>query len=121
MILKKKNKKKYVFCFDLDNTICKTVGNKYKLSKPDHAAINAINLLYDKGHIIKIFTARYMGRSNDNIKKANKKIYKFTYNQLKKWNLKFHKLFVTKPSSDIYIDDKAYGYKPNWKRNLIKF
>ena len=25
---------KKIFCFDLDNTICKTSGNKYKLSSP---------------------------------------------------------------------------------------
>ncbi len=120
MSFNKKNRKKYVLCFDLDNTICKTSGNKYKQSIPDPGAIKTINELYNKGHTIKIFTARYMGRNNDNIKIANKKIYSFTLKQLKKWNLKFHKLFVTKPSSDIYIDDKAYGYKSTWKKKLLK-
>ena len=115
-----KNKGKYTLCFDLDNTICKTNRNQYNKSIPDKNSIKAINLLYDRGHIIKIYTARYMGRCDDNIKKANKKIYNFTFKQLKKWNLKFHKLFVTKPSSDIYIDDKAYGYKKTWKKDLLK-
>ena len=27
-------KKKFTFCFDLDNTICTTKGNKYKGSRP---------------------------------------------------------------------------------------
>ncbi len=26
--------KKFIFCFDIDNTICKTVGSDYKNSKP---------------------------------------------------------------------------------------
>ena len=52
-----------------------------------------------------------MGRSNDDIIKANKLGYKTTYKQLKKWGLKFDKLFLTKPSFDIYIDDKSLFYK----------
>tara|TARA_Y100001970_G_C14256359_1_gene875753 strand:+ start:13 stop:366 length:354 start_codon:yes stop_codon:yes gene_type:complete len=114
-------KKKIIFCFDIDNTICKTKGKNYSNSKPNKNAINLINKLYDRGHIIKIHTARYMGRSKDNINKANKKGFKFTYNQLKKWNLKFNKLIITKPSADIFIDDKAYGYKKDWIYKLKKF
>ena len=121
MKFKKKNTKKRLFCFDLDNTICKTNGNKYKSSVPYKKAIKIINSLYDNGHIIKIFTARFMGRSNDNYKSANKRAYKFTFKQLKKWNLKFHKLFVNKPSSDIYVDDKSYGYNKDWQIKFIKF
>ncbi len=80
-----------------------------------------INNLYEKGHIIKINTARYMGRNRDNISKSNKTGYKKTIIQLKKWGLKFHKLFLTKPSSDIYIDDKSYGYNQKWKKSFKKF
>ena len=42
-----------------------------------------INLLYNAGHTIKIFTARYMGRNGDNISKSNKLGYKKTILQLK--------------------------------------
>ena len=65
-------KKKITFCFDIDNTICKTYLSNYQNSKPDHSAIKMINKLYDKGYIIKINTARYMGRNKDDIKKSNK-------------------------------------------------
>ena len=54
---------KKTICFDIDNTI----------SKPIVKNINCINDLYDQGHIIKIFTARYMGRTNDNTTEARKK------------------------------------------------
>ena len=44
--------------------------------------------------------------------------YKKTIIQLKNWGLKFHKLYINKPSSDIYIDDKSYGYNTRWKLNF---
>ena len=47
---------KKTICFDIDNTICKTVKSDYKRSKPIIKNIKYINNLYDKGHVIKIFT-----------------------------------------------------------------
>ena len=111
---------KKTLCFDIDNIICKTKKNFYKKSKPIFKNINFINSLYYKGFIIKIFTARYMGRNKDNIYKANKQGYKKTYNQLINWGLKFHNLSINKPSSDVYIDDKAFGYKSNWFKKFSK-
>ena len=113
-------KRKFTFCFDIDNTICKTLGSNYKNSKPKKKIINKINKLYSNGHIIKIYSARYMGRNKDNIYKANKQGYKKTYNQLINWGLKFHNLSINKPSSDVYIDDKAFGYKSNWFKKFSK-
>ena len=114
-------KKKITFCFDIDNTICKTSLSNYNSSVPDKKAIKMINRLYEKGHIIKINTARYMGRNKDNISKSKKEGYKKTIIQLKNWGLKFHKLYINKPSSDIYIDDKSYGYNKRWKLNFKKY
>jgi len=109
-----------IFCFDLDNVICNTKKNYYKTSKPNIKSIKLINNLYDNGHIIKIFTARFMWRSKENINLAKKKGYKFTYDQLKKWNVKFHKLIFGKPSFDIFIDDKALFFKKNWQYHIKK-
>ena len=113
--------KKITFCFDIDNTICTTVKKNYFKANPKKKVILLINSLYEKGHIIKIFTARYMGRNNDNINAAKKQGYKKTYNQLKKWNLKFHKLILGKPSFDIFIDDKALGYNQKLVTKLKKY
>tara|TARA_B100001063_G_scaffold208380_1_gene204777 strand:- start:185 stop:496 length:312 start_codon:yes stop_codon:yes gene_type:complete len=99
-------RKLITFCFDLDNTICTTKNSNYSSSRPKPSAIKIINELYENGHIIKINTARYMGRNNDNIKQGFKK----THKQLKSWGLKFHKLVISKLAADIYIDDKLYGY-----------
>ena len=75
---------KKVICFDLDNVLCRTKSNNYKMSKPIKKNINLVNKLFSNGYYIKIFTARFMGRNNDNIKKASKQGYNFTKLQLKK-------------------------------------
>ena len=111
--------KKKIFCFDLDNTLCSTKKNFYHKSKPKKKAIRIVNLLFDKGFIIKIYTARYMGRNNDKL--INKRIIRSKISkQLKKFGIKYHKLFISKPSADIYIDDKGYGYKNSWIKKINK-
>jgi len=110
-----------ILCFDLDNVICSTKGNRYHESKPRKKIINLINNLYKKGYIIKIFTARYMGKFNGNEKKARKFGYKKTFKQLKNWKLKFHELILGKPSFDLLIDDKALGFHTNWTKQLKNY
>ena len=114
-IMVKRNKiKKKIFCFDIDNTICKTFGSNYQKSLPIKKNINLINKLQKEGHHIKIFTSRYMGRTNSDIKKAKKIGYKKTFKQLKKWGLVFDDLIMGKPRFDIYIDDKNLEFRSNW-------
>ena len=67
----KKNKN---FAFDIDNTICKTEKSFYSRSIQKNM-IKLINKLKNNGHVIKIFTSRYMGRNNENSKLVNKKYY----------------------------------------------
>tara|TARA_B100001769_G_C22053109_1_gene566081 strand:+ start:302 stop:667 length:366 start_codon:yes stop_codon:yes gene_type:complete len=114
-----KNKIKTI-CFDIDQIICVTNKNFYNFSKPKKKTIKYINTLYKDGYIIKIFTARYMGTYKENISYIKKKYYKKTFNQLKKWGINFHKLYMGKPSFDIFIDDKALGHTNNWQKNLNK-
>lgn len=109
-----------IICFDLDGVICKTKKNFYKESTPIIKNIKLINYLYDYGFFIKIYTSRFMGRNNDNPKKAYIQGYKFTSNQLKKWGVKYNKLIMGKISYDIYVDDKSIFFKRNWaKKNLF--
>ena len=82
-----------IFCFDMDNVICKTKKNKYKNSIPIKQNIKIINSLFEKGYIIKIFTARFMGTFKDNSNLATKAAKNVTKKQLKKWNVKYHKNF----------------------------
>jgi len=113
-------KKNIVLCFDLDGVICKTIKNFYSKSLPIKKNIKFINFLFEKGFTIKIYTARGLGRSNDNVAIAKEKFYKLTMKQLKSWRLNYHKLILGKPSYDILIDDKSLFYKKNWRFDLLK-
>lgn len=99
-----------VYVVDIDGTIC-TNGDcsscKYEGSVPIPERIQKINSLYDEGHTIKYFTARGMGRYNDDAEKAKNKFYNLTKMQLDIWGCKYHQLILGKPSADIYIDDKS--------------
>lgn len=109
-----KQKKFKTYCFDIDGVICNTKKNYYSSSKPIKKAIAKINAIYSRGDRVIIFTARFMGRSNERISLAKKMGYKFTYKQLKKWKIKFHKLIFGKPTFDYLVDDRSIGYKKNW-------
>ena len=61
---------KKTYAFDIDGVICETKGSKYDQSLPNKEAIEKINNLHKKGHYIIIFTARFMGRTNNDYKKA---------------------------------------------------
>ena len=112
--IKNKIKKIKTFCFDIDGVICNTKENYYYRSKPIKKAINKINELYSKGNIVIIFTARFMGRSNENVNIAKKRAYQLTYKQLKDWNVKYHRLIVGKPSFDYIVDDKSVDFRKDW-------
>jgi capsule biosynthesis phosphatase len=103
---------------DIDGVICRTKKNFYKKSKPNKHVIKLINDWHKLGKTIIIFTARYMGRNNDNVNKAKKMGYNFTFKQLKRWGLKFDKLVFGKPTYDIIIDDKAINFKKDWYKKF---
>ena len=103
-------------CFDIDGVICRTYKNYYNNSKPNKLNIKIINKLFNNGFYIIIYTARFMGRSNENQAMAKKKAYKLTCRQLKSWKLNYHKLIFGKPSFDFLIDDKSIFFKKNWSK-----
>jgi capsule biosynthesis phosphatase len=111
--------KKKVFLIDIDNTICKTFGSNYSKSVPKKNVIKLINMLKKRGHYIKIYTARYMNRHNQNSNIVKKKYYKRTLKQLILWNVKFDELILGKPSCDIMIDDKSLNpLQSNFEKKL---
>ena len=92
-----------IYCIDLDNTICKTNGTDYKNSVPIAKAVKKVNDLYDAGHTIKIFTGRGSNSGKD--------WRALTVSQLYRWGVKYHALLLSKPTGDIFIDDKAINTK----------
>jgi hypothetical protein len=117
--MKKKNFKK-IICFDIDGVICITKNNNYENSKPNKKIISLINKLYDNNFYIKLFTARYMGRNQENCFKAKKQGLELTKNQLNYWKVKYHQLIMCKPSYDLFIDDKNLGFKQDWYKDIKK-
>jgi hypothetical protein len=88
-----------IYCFDIDDTICTTIGMDYSNSIPIQKRIGKINALYDAGFIIKFYTARGS--------KTGKDWRELTEKQLDSWGVRYHELHMAKPFADIYIDDKA--------------
>jgi uncharacterized HAD superfamily protein len=88
---------------DMDGTICSEEKTYSRcLAKPKENAIESINSLYDKGHIIIIYTARTWME------------FEMTAAWLKNNNLKYHQLMMGKPIGDIWIDDRAITFNNNW-------
>tara|TARA_B110000093_G_C12708916_1_gene301322 strand:+ start:243 stop:608 length:366 start_codon:yes stop_codon:yes gene_type:complete len=110
-----------IICLDIDNVICHTKDKDYKNAKPNKTAIKKINMLFEKGYVIKLYTARFMGRNNDNISKAKKQGYKMTETQLKRWKIKYHKLVFGKTSFDLFVDDKSMYFKKKWYVDIDKY
>lgn len=92
---------------DLDNTLCKTFEGDYKNSKPIVERINKVNQLKKEGNKITIWTARGS--------KSKKNYSELTKNQLELWNVKYDNLLMSKPSYDLYIDDKSQNVDIFWK------
>ena len=101
-----------IYVFDIDGTICEKdefSDANYENSKPIKSRVEIVNKLYDEGNTIIFQTARGMGRFENNAEKAIEMFYEFTAKQLNDWGVKYHQLFLGKPSGDIYIDDKGLG------------
>jgi hypothetical protein len=97
--------------FDIDGVVCTDTKGHYALAKPIEEAITLINKLYDEGHVIYLFTARFRGRNKNDWKKAYEEGYDFTKKQLAAWGVRHHDLFFGKPSTDLIVDDKALFHK----------
>lgn len=87
------------YCFDIDGTICHTSGSDYPSSLPIVERISVVNRLYDAGHEITFFTARGTTTGLD--------WRQLTEHQLAAWGVRYHRLILGKPHSDIYVDDKG--------------
>ena len=95
------------YVFDIDGTICHTSNSDYENSKPIYNRIDKVNRLYNDGNTIIFFTARGMGRHNNNAGLAYLDFFELTRHQLKTWGAKYHHLLLGKPSGDVYVDDKG--------------
>lgn len=101
------------YCFDIDGTLCTTdASHNYTSAQPLIEMINSVNLLYDQGHHITLFTARGASSKTD--------WHNLTVQQLSDWKVKYHLLIdKNKPSYDLFIDDKAIS-ADEWRKIISK-
>lgn len=89
---------------DIDGTICSEERTfSRSLATPKENAVESVNKLYDNGHTIILYTARTWVE------------YEMTVDWLKRYNVKYHQLFMGKPIGDVWIDDRAIQFKDNWE------
>jgi hypothetical protein len=88
-----------IYCFDIDGTLCTNTNGDYELAEPFPAAVAAVNRLHEKGHVIQLYTAR--GSTTGIDWRA------LTERQLAAWGVRYHELYLGKPTADVYIDDRA--------------
>jgi hypothetical protein len=103
-----------IFAVDLDDTLCVRPKNiehlgleKYNHCSPLLDNITRINMLYDEGNTIIIYTARGMSYFNGNINLVYSNLYELTKKQLIAWKVKHHQLVMGKIHYDMLIDDKC--------------
>jgi len=90
---------KRTFCFDIDGVVATLApDNRYDLASPQMDNIRLINLLYEQGHKIILFTARGSVTGMD--------WTEVTRDQMRAWGVKYHELRFGKPAADYYVDDK---------------
>ena len=83
---------------DIDGIICTNTYGKYENAEPIYDNIEKINKLYDSGIEIILWTSRGIITGID--------WKQLTETQLKKWHVKYHKLYLDKPYYDRIIDDR---------------
>lgn len=99
-----------IYCFDIDGTLCTNSDGEYHKAEPYPDVIARVNALYDIGHRIILYTARGSTTGID--------WRRLTESQLRSWGVKYHELFLGKPTADVYIDDKATSLEA-WKSKSV--
>jgi hypothetical protein len=99
------SKKRLIYCFDIDGTLCTITDGDYARAEPFADRIAMVNALHDAGHVIKLFTARGSTTGID--------WRDLTAQQMETWGVRYHELILGKPEADIFIDDKAFNAE-NW-------
>ena len=104
-----------IYCIDIDGTLTEPHEGTPFEAIPIPSRIEKVNKLFDEGATIYLMTARGFVHSStrypDDIlaqqREADYHVRSRTENQLKKWGVKYTKLFFGKPRAWVYVDDRA--------------
>lgn len=87
------------YCFDIDGTLCTNTDGAYEQAVPLPEVIALVNALGAQGHRILLYTARGATTGID--------WRELTEQQLGSWGVGYERLYMGKPTADLYIDDRA--------------
>jgi len=99
------------YCFDIDGTLCSNTEGDYGSATPFREIILEVNRLFAEGHRIILHTARGATTGID--------WRELTERQMDTWGVRYHTLYMGKPTADVYIDDKAINFN-DWKRRAFQ-
>ena len=106
-----------IYCIDIDGTLTEPHDGSPWDAVPRMDRIARVNEWYDNGYTIYLMTARGFIHSTSRYPQditsqqaeADYHCRSRTEAQLKKWGVKYHKLFFGKPRANKYIDDRGAG------------
>ena len=109
-----------IYCIDIDGTLTEPHDGSPWDAVPRMDRIARVNEWYDNGYTIYLMTARGFIHSTSRYPQditsqqaeADYHCRSRTEAQLKKWGVKYHKLFFGKPRAKYYIDDR--GVSDGW-------
>jgi len=99
------------YCFDIDGTLCTNTEGDYESAQPYPDVVAEVNRLHAEGHTIILLTARGSTTGID--------WRPTTERQMAEWGVRYHVLYLGKPSADVYVDDKAVNAL-TWRRDSFK-
>lgn len=102
-----------IIAVDVDGILCPDLHNNFMDAIPYIDSIKTINILYDMGHEIVIYTAR--GTINNKFKED----LELTIKQLNNWGVKYNRI-ERKIFFDILLDDKALQSTDTLKKMFDK-
>jgi CMP-N-acetylneuraminic acid synthetase len=90
------------FAFDIDGVLATPTRNMdYAKAEPMEHNIALVNALFERGNTIRLYTARGSETGID--------WKSLTKEQMFRWGVHYHELYVGKPAADFYIDDRMVG------------
>lgn len=92
--------KKLKYVINLDDAICITKEDNYRLAIPEYNNINVFNKLYENGNEINYWTSR-------GYQEGGEESGYFTKRQLHFWGVKYDALYIGKNDYDVIIDKRV--------------
>lgn len=119
-MIKFDSNEKYTLVVDIDGTLCgPPIKGDYKKCVPDIDMIHKVNSMYNKGHMIILFTSRGMRSYDGDIDDIRKYVKPVLVEWLETYGVQYHELKFGKPwgNNVVYIDDRAI--RPNEFKDMV--